>query len=202
MKKLSVIILGILISFSFTSCGKEKEKEQPKTLPAGTAEKGDAGYAYKITLENMTFNWKADRVLSIKLKAKTEGWVAVGFNSTEGMKDANFIMGYVKDGKVTLSSQFGVSKILHKNNEELGDKDHFSNPAGTEKNGETEISFTIPYKTGSKLDRPIDKNSDTIVMLAYGQTDMLPQQHLFRAKLKMNLATGAYTVMVMGRDKK
>ncbi len=202
MKKGLGILLSVLIASLFISCGKEKEKEQPKAMSAGTAEKGDAGYSYKLVLENMTLNWKADNVLSIKLKARTEGWVSIGFNSSDGMKDGNFIMGYVKDGKVMLSSQFGVSKILHKNSEDLGGKASFMNPAGTEKNGETEISFTMPYKNGSKLDRPIDKNSDTMVLLAYGQTDMLPQQHLFRAKLKLNLSTGAYTVIVMGRDKK
>ena len=202
MKKYYVIIFAVILAVSLISCGKEKEKEQPKAMPSAAAEKGDAGYIYKITIENMTLNWKAGKELNVKLKAKTEGWVSIGFNATDGMKDANFIMGYVKDGKATLSSQFGVSKILHKNSEELGDTIHFSNSSGTEKNGETEIIFTIPFKTGSKLDRPIDVNSDTTVLLAYGQTDLLPQQHLFRAKLKVNLSTGVFTVISMGRDKK
>jgi len=47
------------------------------------------------------------------------------------MRDANFIMGAVTDGKTELSSQRGISKILHKNVTDLGEKNRIINPAGS-----------------------------------------------------------------------
>lgn len=201
MKKVSAMFVTLMLMAGIVSCSKEKAKEEPKGI-SSTAEKGDTGYTYKISVENITFNWKAGKNLAVKIKAKTTGWIGIGFNPSEGMKDANFIMGYVKDGKVTISNQHGTSKSLHKSNVDLGGKENVTAKAGSEKNGETELSFEIPFKTGDKLDRPVDLNGDTTILLAYGQSDLLAQQHMSRAKIKVNLSNGSYSVISVVKDTK
>jgi hypothetical protein len=59
-----------------------------------------ADYDHELTAKDMTFAWKIDGDnLAIKISAKTEGWVGIGFNPSKQMKDANFVLGYVKKAK-------------------------------------------------------------------------------------------------------
>ncbi|OHD67434.1 MAG: hypothetical protein A2W19_03125 [Spirochaetes bacterium RBG_16_49_21] len=181
---------------TFLSCAQGANNE--KSLESGTAGKGDPGYTYKITIEKMQFNWIIeDKNLRVKLKAQTAGWVGIGFSPTKGMKDANFVLGFVENGVATVSNQHGTAPTLHMKNIDLGGANHVMNPSGAEKNNETEISFAFPFSTGDELDRPIIVNGDTSILLAYGQAKQLAQVHLFRAKLKVNLSNGKYSVLLM-----
>jgi hypothetical protein len=192
-------LLVLLISFSVGavfSCSKAADEQ--KLLLSGTAVKGDQGYTYKITLEKIQFNWRIDNNnLRIKLFAQTPGWVGIGFNPSEGMKDADFILGSAAGGTATISNQHGVSKTLHSKNTDIGGVNRVINPSGNETKNGTEISFTIPYKTGDKLTKPISVTEDIPVLLAYGQSKHLMQLHSFRAKLTVNLSTGKYAVILM-----
>ena len=58
-----------------------------------------ASYDHEVEAKGVSFSWKDDGdTLHGKMSAKTKGWVAVGFNPSSKMKDANYILGYVKDG--------------------------------------------------------------------------------------------------------
>jgi hypothetical protein len=193
-KSLLPLLFSIAIAIAL-SCSKATNEQKP--IFSGTADKGDRGYTYKITLEKIQFNWSIDNDnLKIKLQAQTPGWVGIGFNPTEGMKGANFILGSVKDGAATITNQHGISKTLHRKNTDLGGANRIINPSGTSNNTQTVIGFAIPYKAGDKLNKPINMNEDTTVLLAYGQSKQLAQVHSFNAKLKVNLTTGKYSVLL------
>ena len=75
---------------------------------AGSTSLEAADYAHEIETGKMTFAWTTNgKQLDVKLSAATTGWVAIGFNPTDRMRGANFILGYVKDGKVSLTDDFG-----------------------------------------------------------------------------------------------
>lgn len=193
MKKFVIILAICSIPVFAVSCSKEGGQET--ALPSGNAAAGETGYDLKVTISKMTFNWKVDGThLKVKLAAPTTGWVGIGFNPSEGMKDAHFVMGYVKDGNTNVTDQHGVSKIAHKENTFLGGTSTVAKATGVEKNNTTELAFSVPLKSNEKLDGQIDTKGDIVVLLAYGKADLLGQQHQFRAKLKMNLTTGKYAV--------
>lgn len=181
------------------ACTKDRGPAAP--LSTGTAETGPGGYAYMLDVDGMRFYWTADaESLNIKLTAPTTGWVGVGFNPTEEMKDASFIIGYVKDGVATVSDHHGYAKRLHKSDADLGGRDDFSDARGFEKNGTTEITVRVPLKSGDSLDKPIKASGDTMVLLAYGKTDRLAQQHVFRARAAINFSTGKYSIFLKEKD--
>lgn len=151
-----------------------------------------ADYAHEITAKQMTFAWTVNgENLDIKISAKTSGWVAVGFNPTKKMKDANIIIGYVKDGKVVISDEFGTKMTGHAGDDKSGGQDNLSNRAGTEEGGVTTLSFTIPLNSGDPKDGVIVANGDTKVLLAYGGRDSFRPRHSFRTSKVINLSTGA-----------
>jgi hypothetical protein len=152
-------------------------------------------YSHKIDVEKMSFHWEVEgTVLHVKLIAKTTGWVGIGFNPSEAMQDANFILGYVKNGEAKATDDYGNSYTKHQKDSKLGGQKNVSNVGGKEENGMTEIRFTIPLNSGDTKDKPLSIDTETIVLLAYGAgRDSFKARHKFRTALKVNLKTGAFS---------
>ena len=150
-------------------------------------------YDFEVKDKKISFSWKVDGdKLAVKLAAETDGWVGIGFNPSNEMKDANFILGYVKDGETKIVDEFGDSDTSHSPDEKLGGTSDVTLIGGTETGGMTTIEFTMPLKSADKYDKTIDVNGDTIVLLAYGNgRDSFKTKHTYRTALKVNLSTGA-----------
>jgi hypothetical protein len=159
---------------------------------AGSVVQG-ADYSHEVKVRKMSFSWRinGDR-LAIKLTAETTGWVGIGFNPSDEMKDANFVLGYVKKGKARLTDEFGIGETKHSSDKKLGGSNEAVLVSGTEKSGVTTVEFTIPLHSGDKYDSEIKVDGDTVVLLAYGPgRDSFRTRHKYRTALKINLATGA-----------
>jgi hypothetical protein len=176
--------------------------ESPWRLPAScrwtsTSYLVAADYAHEVQAREMTFAWTVtDKQLDVKLSADTTGWVAIGFNPTDRMQGANYILGYVKDGKVSLTDDFGDSPTGHKPDDKLGGTEDVTLVGGSEENGRTTIEFSIPLASSDVNDGNIDGQGETVVLLAYGpDRDSFKIRHKFRTAMKINLTTGATSAL-------
>jgi len=149
-------------------------------------------YEHETKVRGMEFAWKvADDRLHIKLTARTTGWVGIGFNPVEYMEGANYIIGYVKRGKVTLRDDYGDSARNHNSDEKLGGTDDVTLVSGEEKGRSTTLEFSLPLDSGDKYDSVLEPEGETVVLLAYGgKRDSFRGKHKFRTDLKVNLSTG------------
>jgi DOMON domain len=149
---------------------------------------------HKIEVEKIAFEWKVEKeLIHVRLTAETTGWVGIGFNPSVEMKDANFVIGYVKKGKVKVTDHFGVTNRQHQKDEKVGGKNNITNIAGSEKNDITEISFTIPLNSGDSKDQALVPDKDSTILLAYGLgRDSFRTKHKFKAVLNVNLKTGQF----------
>lgn len=150
---------------------------------------------HTIEVEKMTLQWtiKGDAV-HIKLSGKTTGWIGIGFNPSREMKDANLILGYVKNDKVKVTDHFGTTTRQHAKDTKLGGKQDISEISGKEANGITEISFLMPLNSGDEKDTPLSADKEAIILLAYGAgRDSFRTKHQFKAVLKVDLKTGAFS---------
>jgi len=152
-----------------------------------------SSYDHEVKAKDMTFAWKIDGdTLHAKVSAKTKGWVGVGFNPSKKMKDANFILGYVKDGEAKVVDHFGSKATGHQADSKKGGSDDVTLVAGSEDKGYTVIEFTMPINSGDKMDSALTADGDTILLLAYGpDRDSLKPRHKFKKTMTVNLATGA-----------
>lgn len=159
-------------------------------LLSGTLQAAD--YQHSLTVDRMTFAWSVTgENLVVKLSAPTTGWVAVGFNPTDMMKDANIIIGFVKDGKVEISDDFGVQPTQHFPDSKRDGADNVTVIGGSESGNTTTLEFSLPLKNGDPNDCVIDPKADTKVMLAYGpDRDSTKLKHQFAKTLTVNLASG------------
>lgn len=149
-------------------------------------------YTHETSVDKMTFSWKvADENLHVKLSAKTQGWVGIGFNPEEKMKGADYVLGYVKKGEVKLRDDYGDSARAHKADKKLGGEDNVTVVGGEEAGGVTTVEFSIPLNSGDKYDTVITPDGETVVLLAYGgKRDSFTSKHKYRGAITVNLATG------------
>jgi DOMON domain len=194
MRKITLLTLSIWLAVAASACSKTSIKE-PIGQPL-QAVQGDQDYKYKMTVGVMQVDWLvAENELQIKVKAKTNGWVGIGFNASKGMKDAWFVLGYVKEGKLTVVEDHGTAETAHRPVTDLGGTASVKNASGSNANDETEIRFSMPLQPPGSLDKPIVTDAEMNVLLAYGDSIALQQIHKFRAKLKVNLSSGKYTIV-------
>jgi hypothetical protein len=106
--------------------------------------------------------------LRISVTAPTDGWVAVGFEPTRVMKDADIYIGYVENGRVFLRDDFGTGNTAHASDESLGGTSGFTSLEGSESDGNTSISFTIARDSGDSYDKVITRGGSYKVIMGYG----------------------------------
>lgn len=150
-------------------------------------------YQHSLETKKMSFAWTVEgKNLAIKINAKTKGWVGIGFNPQKKMKGANFIIGYVKKGKVKISDDFGTRTTGHSVDIKKGGKNNILSSSGSEKGGVTTLEFTIPLNSGDKTDTPLVPSGKTIVLLAYGARDSFRIGHKFHTIFEVNLMSGQF----------
>jgi PKD repeat protein len=151
-------------------------------------EVGQLGYE-KVEVSGMTLEWRSDSAnLHIRLSAPTTGWVAVGFNPSSMMKDANFIMGYVVGNDAFISDQFGTAVTSHTPDADLGGSDNVFDSEGTQ-TGATRITFTIPLDSGDSYDQALVAGQTYKVIVAHGPdgADDFTTQHSARASVNIKI---------------
>ena len=141
-----------------------------------------------LTSGGIVLKWRINgNNLDVVVSAETTGWVAVGFDPTRRMKDANIIIGYVKEGKVFIRDDFGVATTFHRSDASLNGKDNVLNTSGIESKGVTTLKFSIPLDSGDRFDRKLEKGKSYTVLLAYGKEDSFSAYHAYRAKAEITL---------------
>ncbi len=140
------------------------------------------------TKDDFTIKWKiVDSNISVKLGAPTTGWVAIGFDPTSRMKDANIIIGYVENGEVFMRDDYGSATTAHEADTAAGGTDDLTNKSGTENNGTTEIAFTMPLNSGDSRDRVLKEGTSYTIIMAYGTSDSFTIKHSTTASTNFKL---------------
>ena len=135
-----------------------------------------------------TIYWSNDNdYVYIGMKAKTAGWVAVGFGAETLMKNADIIEGSVSDGKLTIADMFSPNVVgAHPTDIELGGTDDILASAGKFDNGYTTIEFKRKLDTGDKFDKPLVKGINKIIW-AYSNQPVLTIKHSSRGSGEIEL---------------
>ena len=137
--------------------------------PWQTASAGGVTFQYRVTQDSQN--------LEGKMTASTTGWVAVGFNPTSVMRNANFIIGYLSAGTGNIRDDWGTSNTTHVSDVSLGGQNNVTLVTGTESAGSTMLHFTIPLSTTDQYDRNMQIGQTYPIILAKGSADNYTGQH-------------------------
>jgi hypothetical protein len=180
-KKLAGLAILILMVPAVAWSGGGQESAEPIQV-----EEGFSG----VQARGIAFQWMVeDGLLKVILRAPTTGWIAVGFDPTRRMRDANIIIGYVEEGKAFFRDDFGVAQTAHQPDEAGGGRDDIQDGAGEEADGFTQLSFAIPLDSGDSFDRPLEPGREYTVILAHGRnnSDAFSIIHAVRTSVKITL---------------
>ena len=135
-----------------------------------------------------TIYWSNDNgYVYIGIKARTAGWVAVGFGAETFMKNADIIMGSVTGGKLTIADMFSTGEFgPHPPDTQLGGTDDILASGGKVDNGYTTVEFKRKLDTGDKFDKPLVKGINKIIW-AYSGEPVLTVKHSLRGAGEIEL---------------
>ncbi len=166
MKYLIILILPLI--FFISACNTVSEE----VLGVGNIDPPDSVGFYSTTAAGVTLQYRVDNdKLHCILSANTTGWVAVGFNPTNMMLDADFIIGYVQGSNAFVRDDWGTGTTTHASDTSLGGVDNVTVIGGSESNGITEIEFSIPLDSGDQYDQVLELEQTYTIILARGNTD-------------------------------
>jgi hypothetical protein len=129
---------------------------------------GQAEYAHSVQIAGVQVYWSNDATyLRVGLVAPGTGFVAMGFDPVRQMEGANFVLGYVKDGKSYFRDDFGIEPTAHMADVDRGGVNNIVSSAGAEWTDQTILEFIIPLDSGDELDKPLVPGLTYPVLLAY-----------------------------------
>jgi len=165
---LFLLALGMLVFFS--GCIQPESGPQVKEKAVSEEWKPDGlvgmnEYSNSIVLHgarsqgysggDLEVSWKIDsQYLYMALNGSTNGWISVGFEPSEWMKDADIIMGSVVDGKPVVLDEYSTGNYgPHMNDTELGGTNDILEFGGMEKGGFEVVEFKRKLNTGDRFDK-------------------------------------------------
>jgi hypothetical protein len=157
-----------------------------KWIADGVISSGE--YTKARTFGDYELRWTTDEQnIYVAMKAKTIGFVAFAVQPGSRMKDADIILGFVKDGKTEVYDLFSTSDFgPHPPDIELGGVNNLLEFGGKEESGYTTIEFKRALDTGDRYDRALVKGSN-IIIWSYGSSDSLTVKHINRGYGELEL---------------
>jgi len=135
-----------------------------------------------------SISWSNDNeYIYMGMKARTAGWVAVGFGAETLMKNADIIMGSVKDGGLSIADMFSTGEFgPHPPDTQLGGSNDILDSAGKTASGYTVVEFKRKLDTSDKFDKPLVKGINKIIW-AYSNEPVLTIKHSSRGSGEIDL---------------
>ena len=154
-----------------TGAVEEAEPEEAPAQAAGYSIDGVIGedeYRHSTEVAGVAVHWtNTATFLRVGLVAPGTGYVAIGFDPVRRMEGANFILGYVQDGKGYFRDDFGTESTAHMAVIDRGGVDNIVSSAGAEWTDQTILEFVIPLDSGDEMDKPLTPGGTYTVLLAY-----------------------------------
>ncbi len=178
----ALLLFSLLV---ISGCIQPQEKPQVQEMavsegwnPDGIV--GDNEYSRSMVLSGparqgysggeMEIFWKNDAEhLYMALKGKTDGWLSIGFEPTEWMKDADAIMGWADGdgGKAAIRDEYITGNYgPHVNDTDLGGTNDIQSFGASREGGYTVIEFKRKLDTGDKFDKAFVPGQEVSIIWA------------------------------------
>jgi outer membrane protein assembly factor BamB len=146
-------------------------------------------YSKNLTLSGGRFAvyWKNDaQDLYMALAGQTDGFVAIGFEPTQAMKDADMIMGWVSDGNATVLDLYSTGAYgPHPPDEDLGGKGDILEFGGSESGNLTVIEFKRKMDTGDRFDKAFQPGQSVNIIWSMSASDAPLVRHNMRGESRI-----------------
>lgn len=126
-----------------------------------------------------TLYWRNDgEDFQAAMAADVTGWVAVGFEPTSRMRDADIVFGWVEDGTPRIVDMYATGETgPHPPDGELGGTEDIFEFGGSETGGATVIEFSRKMDTGDAYDKAFEPGQTVSIIWAMAESDVPSFRH-------------------------
>lgn len=151
--------------------------------------------------QELSIAWEGDQEqIRFSIQAKTSGWIAIGFNPSKQMKEADIILAYydsvLKQGFIKDCYSIGENGP-HPEDTNLGGETNIEAFSISENDGYTIVDFTRLLNTNDKYDFAIDPEQEIKIIWAIGQEDNAEMIHSKKGLAILNLKKNASEVSLI-----
>jgi len=180
MKKLSIFsILLLLIILFFLSNINNYLYSQNKPDIDGIINQNE--YSNKFVFDNENFIVYAEIINDIIyfcIESNAKGWIAIGFDPSSAMKDADMIFGVVTDKEAKAFDTYSTGIFgPHPDDKEIGGNYDILSFAGKRNNSKIYFEFSRKTDTKDSKDRIIIKGKDIKLLWAYSDSNDINSKH-------------------------
>ena len=128
---------------------------------------------------NMQISWRNDdEDLYLALNGSTSGWVALGFEPLEWMKNSDIILGSVDRGNAVVLDEYCTGNYgPHIEDTMLGGTDDIEEFAGSESAGRTIIELKRSLQTPDRFDKSFSPGQTVSIIWALSDNHDISQKH-------------------------
>ena len=189
---LIALILGLLVFFS----GCIQPEEAPVVAEKAATEEwkadgivGDNEYARSMLLQaparqgysggDMELSWKNDEEnLYLALNGSTDGWLSIGFEPLEWMKNSDIILASVQGSKATALDEYCTGNYgPHIEDAMLGGTSDIAEFGGSKAAGRTIIELKRKLDTGDRFDKAFSPGQAISIIWALSQNPDISLKH-------------------------
>jgi hypothetical protein len=175
-----VILISVLLLFSGCIQPEEQQEVAESVVSEEWQPDGIVGvneYSHSLKLYSparqgytggvMTISWKIDdEYLYMALNGSTRGWLAIGFEPTEWMRDADMVLGVV-DGNARVLDEYSTGNYgPHIEDTLLGGTDDILEYGGKSYGTHTVAEFRRRLDTGDRFDKVLRLGKDVSIIWA------------------------------------
>ncbi|MCK5252296.1 MAG: hypothetical protein KAQ96_05075, partial [Thermoplasmata archaeon] len=179
--KLTLAIVGLLTIIAALAMLTPGAEAAP-TID-GTVDAGEYDLMVKLDSDRYEIHWTYDGAdIYVAIRGQTTGWIAIGFDPTDRMKDADMVYGWVDSvGGLTIFDLYATGvNGPHPEDTQQGGTYDLLDAAGTEDSGWTTLEFTRKLNTGDTYDNVIPTTGTIPIIWAVGPSDSFTAQHIRR----------------------
>lgn len=188
-----VILMAILV-LSAMALLASPTAAADTTKVDGEISPGEYAFSVELAEDHFWLHWTIEGdVIQIGLEAKARGMVAIGWEPTKRMMDADMIIGYREGSTFSLHDTISVGEIgPHPDDVAEGGTYDIMIYEVREVGGVTTIEFTRNLTTGDDQDNPIDPEGKVKFLWATSDTDDFATYHSRRGTAVIDMKTGEF----------
>jgi hypothetical protein len=190
------ILFPLLLGLMLLSSGCIQPEEAPVVAEKAATEEwkadgivGESEYSRSMVLQSpskqgyaggeMEISWKNDQeYLYLGLNGSTEGWLSIGFEPLEWMKNADIILASIQRGKATVLDEYCTGNYgPHIEDTMLGGTNDIAEFGGSKGAGRTVIELKRKLDTGDRFDKAFSPGQAISIIWALSQNPDISIKH-------------------------
>ena len=142
----------------------------------------------QVTRNEMTVKWHFDDgYIYFELVSPEKGWVAIGFNESDALKDTYLLMGSISPVGTTVKEYHVFRPGDYQSFESIREPESVDKIHGTENENGTKIAFRLPQTSFFQYAKQLEPENELFLTMAYSLEDNFDHHSIMRTSVKIKL---------------